>query len=252
MSNTNSVNNTASNNNNNNNLYQSRQAELVAIGAIQLPDDCIDAMGKVTYHPMLKGVKNGSIDSLMKSIVDIYKVPEGFKGTCANKRGVHRDFSIDVPKENIKGFGGYASAKVDHNGPYGRMRLTINNKSIAFSRLLACLNLLVSGYRVDDWNILQVNHKDNSAGIEYFNHCWVENIDLENLELFIKQDVNGEHYRTWQKLYTKIGILSSFSAYNNRFIAYINRLEQLERLKPEYVSKWKYTQNPFNGVVHFE
>lgn len=243
-------------NSNTGNLYQDRQAELNVINAIKLPLGCVDALGKVTYHPMIKGESYGGLDSIMKSIIEIYKTPEGFKGTSIykDKDGdeAPRIFSINIVDGKLNNFGNSRTAKVNYGLKNGRLRINFNyyQISIPFSRLLACINLLMSGYVVDNWNILQVNHKDNSAGSYYSENGWKENIDPDNLELYVENKVNDEHYRIW-KMLCKKSIISSFSAYNTRFIAYVNRLKKLGKLTPQTIELWKHTKDQF-GVVHFE
>lgn len=233
-----------------------RLAEYKAIGAKNIPNSFIDAYGKVTYHEALKGVeKQGNIDSIMKSIKDIYRVSDGvFTGESVNDNGDIKRFTFDITKGSIKNLAGFVSASIDGNGRNGRARIRFSRlSSIPASRLLACLNLLADGYVVDNWNLLQVNHKDNSAGVVYYNSFWKENLDHANLELFVDPSLNVQHGKTWEKLYNELDIISSFSCYNSKFKDFVDELAKEGKLTKENVMSWKKKKVDQNtGIVSFE
>lgn len=233
-----------------------RLAEYQAIGAKKIPDSLIDAYGKVTYHEALKAVESqGNIDSIIKSIQNIYRISDGvFTGKSVNSDGDEKVFNFDITKGKIKNLAGFVSASIDGNGKNGRARIRFSNlSSVPASRFLACLNLLVDGYVVDNWNLLQVNHKDNSAGVVYYNSFWKENLAHANLELFVDTKSNTQHGIIWEKLYNELNITSSFSCYNKDFIKFINQLIKNKQFTEENVMSWKNKRtNPNTGVVYFE
>lgn len=232
-----------------------RLAEYQAIGAVKIPDEYITPLGAI-YHPNFKtkvGDKD-TIDYIMKSINSITKTKTGFTGFCIGENGFLYQFEVDIENKKLKNIAGRKTIRFKARGleQRARFRWAFMGKYLNASTLIACLELLANGYMVDDWNILQVNHRDNSAGVEYHNKCLPENLNPDNLELFVEPRLNRRHGQIWEDL-NELNILSSFSLYNKDFKKFINGLDESEQLTKENVMSWRKKRIDIStGIVYFD
>lgn len=218
-----------------------RQTMLNNIGAVQLPENCIRDNG-VIYPESLRNILpyNGSINKVMHNICMVKKVNGTYRGVCIYK-GLEVKFLIDpIVDRKAYGFFTPTSRCIKYSKAHGRHAIYMSsNNRVIISSLIACFDLLLSGYYLNDWSLVGVNHKDNSAGR---NTSLEENIASSNLELYLLTlgELNFEHGVLSNRL-AKMGINASFSVYGG-FKKYCSHLKDNNALTVENILKYPYSK----------
>lgn len=201
--------------------------------------------------------RNYNLNRIMRSMVEIEKTPNGYSGTCLSlKENKMLDWEIDIKSMKVRGLTGVGEVAIrqiytGNHSKDNRNYVQLLNSNISISKIIACCELLLSGYYVDNWKGLEVNHKDNSGGSIYRRNILGEEVlDASNLELgLLHNGKNNEHAKIWSRLYN-VGIISSFSMYNSEFMESLKDTKPLNRAT--ILKDYKNTIDPNTGIVYFD
>lgn len=242
-----------------------RADEQLRVKAKALPANSITPTG-VTYPNNIKEVENGrySMDHIMKSIVSIDRTACGYSGYTIDRRDNSvKKFDVYLHQTNsgnkeatIKGLLGHKSCTIKPRGNEHRNRFKLSslNRYNNISTLIACIELLLRGFYLVDWNTVCANHKDNTAGVKIAVSNIVEFIHPINLELYLKRkpSLNNFHGIIWKEIYD-IGIHSSYSLYNMEFLLFVYALIQADKLNENNLMSWRNKRvDKDTGMVYFD
>lgn len=236
-----------------------RKLMISNIKAIRLPKICIGENGAVYPRQLRRSlpIKGNNMNKVMSKICSVRYKDGVYSGYYLKDDGLRSEYVIrlksnDEEEEPIGIFGLFGSRKVNFSVDIstGRCKKHFKNYShpVRISLLIACLDLLRTGYYVKDWAVLGVNHKDNSGSKR---NSLAECLLPENLELFSLKDniINLHHGDLQSELVNRFNIYSRHSLYGG-LDNYINYLHKEGIYTVENLLQYKHTVE--DGIVVFD
>ena len=236
-----------------------RKLMLSNINALKLPTVCVGKNGAVYPRQLRRSlpIKGNDMNKVMSRICSVRYKDGVYSGLYIKDDGLRSEYIIrlksnDEEEEPIGIFGLFGSRKVNFSvdTSTGRCRKAFKQyrHSIRISLLIACLDLIRTGYYVKDWSVLGVNHKDNSGSKR---HSLAECLLPENLELFSLKDniINLHHGDLQYEILNRFNIYSRYSLYGG-FTDFISYLHKEGKYTLENILKYKHTVE--DGIVVFD
>ena len=200
--------------------------------------------------------RDSEINKLMHRIESI-SINSDFVIHGTNDKG---NFKVDLRSLKVRGLFENKEVQFKARGLTNRAIVNLHRNggltSISLATLVGCMMLLASGYYLDDWSSVGVNHKDNSAGQKALMNDLHECISFENLELYSLKNrvLNTTHGNVFWDIVKRTGMHPSFSLYNTDFVKYsLDAAIQAgkdDQLYKDILSKWPH--KVIDGVTLFE